>query len=204
MIIDNDYIAEQFSLLSKLMDIHGENSFKTKSYSVAAFTLEKLPSSLDGLPLEKITAIKGIGDAIGKKIQEIQQTGELHLLKEYIHKTPPGVIDMLNIKGLGPKKISTIWKEMEIETIGELLYACQENRLKLFKGFGEKTQLNVEENIEFYLRNQGIFLFAQVEMVFPQIKSYLEKIFLTDNLRVTGAYRRQELTISELEFVVNS
>ena len=147
MTIDNDYIAGQFSLLAKLMDIHGENSFKTKSYSVAAFTLEKLPTTLNGLPLEKITGIKGIGEAIGKKIQEIQQTGELRLLKEYIHKTPAGVIEMLNIKGLGPKKIATIWKDMEVESIGELLYACQENRLLLFKGFGEKTQQNVREAI---------------------------------------------------------
>ena len=92
---------------------------------------------------------------------------------------------------------------MEIESIGELLYACQENRLKLYKGFGEKTQQSIEENIEFYLRSQGIFLYAQVETVYPQIKNYLENIFLTDAVRVTGAYRRQELTINELEFVIN-
>ena len=124
MAIDNDYIAEQFSLLGKLMDIHGENSFKTKSYSIAAFTIEKLPN-LTGraAALDRITSIKGIGDAIGKKIQEIQQTGELGLLKEYIHKTPPGVIEMLEIKGLGPKKIATIWKEMEVE-IGRRVALC--------------------------------------------------------------------------------
>src|ERR1700729_1665586 len=100
MTIDNDYIAEQFSLLAKIMDIHGENSFKTKSYSVAAYTLEKLPQSLRELPPEQLTSIKGIGDAIGKKIQEILQTGELRLLKEYIGKTPPGIIQLLQIKGL--------------------------------------------------------------------------------------------------------
>src|SRR6201996_6001539 len=100
--IDNDYIAEQFSLLAKLMDIHGENSFKAKSYSVAAFTLDKLPP-VEGLPLEKVSAIKGIGDSIGKKILEIQQTGELKALKEMVHKTPAGGIEMLQIKGLGPK-----------------------------------------------------------------------------------------------------
>src|SRR5579872_6743991 len=160
--IDNDYIAGQFDLLAKLMDIHGENSFKTRSYSSAAFTLEKLPMPLEGLPLEKITAIKGIGDAIGKKIQEIQQTGELRLLQHYLANTPAGVIDMLKIKGLGPKKIATIWKEMEIESIGELLYACQENRLLLYKGFGEKTQLNVREAIEFRLRHIGSHLFADI------------------------------------------
>src|SRR6202035_3417238 len=137
---DNYYIADQFTLLSKLMDIHSENSFKTKTYSIAGFTIEKLPEQLSNLPQEKIFSIKGIGDATGKKIIQILETGELQVLKEYIQKTPPGVIEMLNIKGLGPKKIATVWKEMEIESIGELLYACNENRLLLYKGFGEKTQ----------------------------------------------------------------
>src|SRR5580698_7275821 len=204
MTIDNDYIASQFSLLGKVMDIHGENSFKTKSYSVAAFTLEKLPATLEGLPLEKITAIKGIGDAIGKKIQEIQQTGELHLLKEYIHKTPPGVIDMLNIKGLGPKKISTIWKEMEIESIGELLYACQENRLLLFKGFGEKTQQNVQEAIEFRLKHAGSHLFAEVEGYAQQIDGLLTKAFADERAAMTGDLRRQLEIVTKLQWVTTA
>ena len=70
---------------------------------------------------------------------------------------------MLQIKGLGPKKISTVWKEMEIESIGELMYACNENRFLLYKGFGEKTQNNIRDTIAFYLRSQGSFLFAEVE-----------------------------------------
>ncbi len=145
------------------MDIHGENSFKTKSYSAAAFSIEKLPEQLSAIPREKIFSIKGIGPSIGKKIIEILDTGELPQLHEIISKTPPGVIEMLRIKGFGPKKISTVWKEMEIESIGELLYACNENRLMLYKGFGEKTQKNIRDTIAFYLRNQGSFLFAEVE-----------------------------------------
>src|SRR5580658_6437689 len=179
MTIDNDYIAERFSLLSKLMDIHGENSFKTKSYSIAAFTLEKLPTPIRDIPTDKITSIKGIGDAIGKKIQEILETGELRLLQQYISNTPPGVIEMLRIKRLGPKKIATIWKEMEIESVGELLYACQENRLLLFKGFGEKTQLNVREAIEFRLRHIGSHLYADIEPYALLIDAQLKEAFPT-------------------------
>src|ERR1700757_3693805 len=148
--MDNYQIADSFSLLSKLMDIHGENSFKAKSYASEAFNIEKLPMQLSDTPHEKIFGIKGIGESTGKKIIELLETGELSALKEIISKTPPGIIEMLSIKGIGPKKISVIWKEIEIETIGELLYACQENRLKLFKGFGEKTQKSIEESIEFY------------------------------------------------------
>src|ERR1700740_1299456 len=103
MDMDNYYIADQFSLLSKLMDIHSENSFKSKSYAIAAFTIEKLPEQLSVMPQDKIFSIKGIGNTIGKKISEILESGELPVLKEFIGKTPPGVIEMLKIKGLGPK-----------------------------------------------------------------------------------------------------
>ncbi|NOT50559.1 MAG: DNA polymerase/3'-5' exonuclease PolX [Chitinophagaceae bacterium] len=201
--MDNVAIADIFSLLAKLMDIHGENSFKTKTYSIAAFNIEKLPMQLHETPREKLFGIKGIGESVGKKVIEMLETGKLHALEDYISKTPPGVIEMLNIKGIGPKKIHTIWKEMEIESLGELLYACNENRLTLFKGFGEKTQKNVQEAIEFYFLNQGHFLYAQLDAIFPQIEVYLKKLFAPDKVRVTGAYRRQALTIEELEFVVD-
>jgi DNA polymerase (family 10) len=200
--MDNNAIADNFSLLAKLMDIHGENPFKTKTYAVAAFNIEKLPGQLKDTPREKIFGIKGIGESVGKKINEMLDTGELSVLKEYLQKTPPGVTEMLNIKGIGPKKINTIWKELQIESIGELLYACDENRLLLYKGFGEKTQKNIKEAIEFYMQNQGSFLYASIDELFPQVNAYLEKLFSADAVRVTGAFRRQEPVIDELEFVI--
>ena len=202
--MDNSQIADQFSLLAKLTDIHGENSFKAKSYSSAAFAIDKLPLQLNETPRGKIVAIKGIGESTGKKIIELLDTGELKVLSEIIKKTPEGILELLNIKGIGPKKISTIWKEMGIETVGELLYACKENRLKLYKGFGEKTQLNVIETIEYYLNNKGSFLFGQVESTEPQITFYLEKLFSPGNVFVTGAFKRQLEVIEELEYAVNN
>jgi DNA polymerase (family 10) len=200
--MDNAAISEHFSLLSRLMDIHGENSFKTKTYSIAAFNIDKLPLQLKDTARENLFSIQGIGRSVGEKVIEMLDTGRLEVLDNLISATPPGLIEMLNIKGLGPKKIHTIWKEMEIESVGELLYACNENRLTLFKGFGEKTQQNVQEAIEFYLQNQGSFLYAQLDEIFPQIDSYLKKLFSAEKVNVTGAYRRQELTIDELEFIV--
>ena len=202
--MDNYQIAENFSLLSKLTDIHAENNFKAKSYSIAAFNIEKLPQQLSETPREKIAFIKGIGESSAKKIIELLETGSLKVLQELIEKTPLGVIEMLNIKGIGPKKISTIWKEMEIESIGELLYACKENRLKLYKGFGEKTQQNVIDTIEFYLSNQGSNLYPQVEVVEPQITAYLQKLFGNENIYLTGGFKRQMEIIEELEYVVKS
>ncbi len=200
--MDNGAIADNFDLLAKLLDIHGENSFKTKTYAIAAFNIEKLPMQLKDTPREKLFSIKGIGDSVGRKVIELLDTGKLDVLSEYISKTPPGVIEMLNIKGIGPKKIHTIWKEMEVESLGELLYACNENRLTLFKGFGEKTQKNVQEAINFYFLNQGHFLYAQLEDIFPQVENYLRKLFSPGKVCITGAYRRQALTIEELEFVI--
>ena len=201
--IDNYYIADQFSLLSKLMDIHAENSFKSKSYSITAFNIEKLPVELREMPAEKIASIKGFGDSTAKKIQEIVTTGELKALREYIEKTPPGVIEMLKIKGIGPKKICTIWKEMGVESIGELLYACEENRLLMYKGFGEKTQETVKESIEFYQKHQGSHLYAEIESYAWAIDRKVKDQFKDEKFEITGAFRRQMEVITELEWVTS-
>ncbi len=199
--MDNSQIADALSLLSRLMDIHGENSFRAKSYAIAAYTIEKLPVALNTLPHEKIFTIKGIGDAIGKKIIEMGQSGKLNALEAYLQKTPEGVLEMLNIKGLGPKKIAVIWKEMGVETIGELLYACNENRLLLFKGFGEKTQENVKTYIEFYLRSKGSYLYAGIEPFALGMQQQLQKQFPNHRFAHTGAFARQLETIDKLEWV---
>jgi DNA polymerase (family X) len=203
MAVSNEVIAESFSLLAKLMDIHGENPFKIKSYSAASFSIDKLTEELNIIPREKILSVKGIGPSIGKQIIEILDTGELPQLLEIISKTPPGVIEMLRIKGLGPKKISTVWKEMEIESIGELMYACNENRLMLYKGFGEKTQNNIRDTITFYLRSQGSFLFAEVEGYVHTIHKSLRESFPGHLISITGAFRRQLETIDKAEWIVS-
>lgn len=202
--VDNYFIADQFSLLAKLMDMHGENSFRSKTYSNAAFAIEKITEPLAELPEEKLFKIKGIGDSIGKKIIEMRETGRLRTLEEYIEKTPPGVLEMLNIKGLGPKKIATIWKEMGVESVGELLYACNENRLLLYKGFGEKTQLNVQESIEFYMRHQGSHLYAETEAYALAIDQTLKKQFPERRFALTGPFRRQAEIIDRLEWVTTA
>jgi len=200
--MNNSAIADSFSLLAKMMDINGENSFKAKSYSSAAFAIEKLPVQLQEIPLNEIEKLKGIGVSSSKKIQELLKTGTLIQLEEIIFSTPPGVVEMLKIKGIGPKKIHTIWKEMQLESVGELLYACKENRLKLFKGFGEKTQQTVIENIEFYFRNKGSFLYAQLIYGAEQFLLFLQQKFLKKRILITGEFARQIEIITLLEFIV--
>lgn len=201
--ITNDEIAAQFSLLAKLMDIHGENSFKAKSYAAAAFSIDKLLTPLAEMDRNAIFSIKGIGESAGKRILEILDTGQFSTLNEMIQKTPPGILEMLSIKGIGPKKIATIWKELEIETLGELLYACNENRLTLYKGFGEKTQQNIKEAIEFYMGTMGRYLYQQVE----EIQMELNKIMSTAlpyRFVCTGEFRRQLEVIDSLDWVTNA
>ncbi|WP_407527554.1 helix-hairpin-helix domain-containing protein [Lacibacter sp. MH-610] len=200
----NYEIADQFSLLSKLMDIHGENSFKAKSYAAAAFQIEKLPVQLADVEPSKIASYKGVGESTAKKVIEILQTGTLKALQDLIANTPPGVIEMLNIKGIGPKKIATIWHEMEIETVGELYYACQENRLLRYKGFGEKTQQTVMESIEFIEQHKGVHLYADVEAYVQAIDKNLKDHFPGERFALTGEFVRQMEVIHLVEWVTTA
>ena len=200
--MDNYAIADNFSLLAKLIDIHGDNSFKAKSYASAAFTIEKLPVQLSTLQANKISDLRGIGASIATKIVEQLTTSRLAELDSYIIKTPVGLFEMLKIKGLGPKKIATVWKELEIENIGELLYACNENRLLLYKGFGEKNQQSIKTSIEFYLNNQGHYLFSQIEEFATAFTIRLETD-LSYTFLPTGDFRRHAEVIHKLEWVTD-
>ncbi len=199
----NYEIADSFSLLARLMDVHGENSFKSKSYSSTAFAIEGLGFELSDYPAEKLEAVKGIGASGAKKIQELLATGKMQNLEDLLLSTPPGILEMMRMKGIGPKKIHTIWKEMEIETIGELLYACTENRLKMYKGFGEKTQQQIKDIIEFNLQNKGSYLYASVTEANEQI---LHLITQNANCAVVpgGAFLRQEPIINQLTFIADA
>ncbi|MFM1930427.1 MAG: hypothetical protein RL387_1755 [Bacteroidota bacterium] len=195
----NYEIAEYFSLLAKLMDIHGENPFKTKSYANAAFTLDKLTDPVSEMDPAQLFSIRGIGEAVGKKVQQIITTKHLDLLDEYIQKTPPGILEMIKIKGLGPKKIATIWKELEIESVGELLYACDENRLINYKGFGAKTQQNIKEALEFYLQHQGSYLYQELENITASLLLALTQNFPDEQHSITGGFARQMESLDFLE-----
>ena len=199
--MDNYDIAEQFSLLSKLMDIHGENSFKSKSYSSAAFAIEKLPQQIAALPPEKIFQIRGIGESVGKKVIGMLQTGELDVLREYLGNTPSGVLEMMNIKGLGPKKINVLWKDMKIDSIEELRKACEENRVADKKGFGEKTQQNILNSIRFQQQSAGKYLYKKVEAFADAITTKLKEKFPDQKIEITGEFRRQLEIIESLEWV---
>ncbi len=200
----NDDIAEHFSLLSKLTDIHGENSFKAKSYSNAAFTLDKLEREVADMSDAELYQQRNIGQSIGEKIRELLQTGRLESLDDIMARTPQDVLEMLNIKGLGPKKIHSVWKELGIEDIGELEYACTENRLVALKGFGAKTQLSICEAIAFYRASQGFHLWAHVEEEAQTLVAQLRKAIPQHRFELTGGVRRQEEVVEAIEIVTDA
>lgn len=202
--MENKPIARTFRLLSQLMELHEENPFKTKSIANAAFKIDKLLFSVAGKTQEELEKVDGIGKSTAAKVMELLQTGTITELQELLAKTPEGIVEMMGIKGIGPKKIAIIWKELGIENIGELYYACNENRLVEAKGFGFKTQEEIKKVIEFRMAGNGKFLYAQID---PEAHELLEEIrgIFPDALKhITGEIRRRNDIISELVIVVGS
>lgn len=185
------------------MDIHGEDSFRAKSYGVAAYNIDKLPKEAEDMDDTELFSMKGIGQGTGQKIRELIATGKMEALENMVAKTPPGVLEMMQIKGLGPKKIAVVWKEMGIETVGELEYACNENRLMTFKGFGAKTQESILQNIAFIRANQNFHLWAEVEGIANNLTTGLGRVNAGDRFALSGAMRRQMPTVEGLDIVTD-
>nr|WP_068890226.1 DNA polymerase/3'-5' exonuclease PolX [Pedobacter panaciterrae] len=206
--MENKTIARTLRLLSQLMELHNENPFKIKSVANAAFKVDKLPYTIKDKTLEEIAQIDGLGKSISSKVWELLQTGSMAELQTILAETPEGIVEMLGIKGIGPKKIAVIWKDLAIENIGELYYACNENRLIEAKGFGLKTQEEIKKVIEFQMAAHGKFLYAHTEgflnKLFEDLAVWLRNISGEPLLGVAGAYRRCLEIIEEIELVIGA
>ncbi|WP_316783395.1 helix-hairpin-helix domain-containing protein [Pedobacter frigiditerrae] len=206
--MENKPISRTLRLLSQLMELHEVNPFKIKSVANAAFKIDKLPFAIASKPLSDIEKIDGIGKSIASKVIELLETGTIKELEEILLQTPPGIVEMLGIKGIGPKKISVIWHDLQIENVGELYYACNENRLIEAKGFGLKTQEEIKKVIEFKMAANGKFLYAHIEPTVNQILTnlslWLNKVDDTALLEITGGYRRAVEIIEEALFVIGT
>ena len=203
MNITNRQIAKAFRLASQLMELHSENPFKIRSLQNAAFKIEKLNAPLSTMDSVDMASIEGIGKGLQSKISDYLNRQSFSDLDELLTRTPQGVIDMLSIKGIGPKKVLQLWKEIEIESVGELLYACNENRLITVKGFGEKTQKLIRDSIEFRISNAKNCLFPIAEFVSEEILKEAHGIFPDKEFLISGQTRRKCEIITALEFVSN-
>ena len=202
--MENKTISRKLRLLSQLMELHEVNPFKIRSIANAAFKVDKLPYPVAGKTFAELEKIDGIGKSIAAKVTELLETGTMAELEDMLAETPAGVIEMMGIKGIGPKKVAVIWRDLGIETVGELFYACNENRLVEAKGFGLKTQEDIRKVIEFTMASNGKFLYAKVE---PEAKALIEQIkslFPDGLVEFAGEYRRCCEIINKLVIVLGS
>jgi len=172
-VLTNKEIAKQINFLGKLMELHGENSFKTRAYTNAYLAIRKWPQPITDMETYAINNIAGIGKTISIKIRELLDTGEIQTMEQYKDKTPIGIQEILTIKGLGPKKVKVIWETLSIESIGELLYAINENRLVDVKGFGAKTQENLKNQLNYHVDSRGKLHYANALIL---VNEFLKKV----------------------------
>ncbi len=198
----NKEYANQFQTLAKLMELHEENSYRIKSYTNAYRIIRGISDPVHEMNLAEVKQVKGIGDAIGQKIQELRLDGKMKLLEEYKAQTPPGIVQLLGIKGLGVKKIKMLWNELEIQSPGELLYACNENRLASLKGFGQKTQANMQQQLEYFFQSIDKFHYAKLEEEAENLVLDIQETLGTELVSLTGKIRRLEPILEAIAILV--
>jgi DNA polymerase (family 10) len=200
--MENKEVSKILSTTAKLMELHGQNEFKIRSIQNAAFTVSKLEVPVKQLSEEELAGIKGIGKSISQKIHQLISEGVMPDLEVLLKDTPEGVVEMLSIKGIGPKKVAVLWKELEVVTPGELLYACNENRLVELKGFGIKTQDQIRKAIEFKISNKGLYHFAAVEKQAVVWLDEIKKIPFVKDVSFSGELRRKCEILTHASFVI--
>lgn len=204
--MENKEIAKKFKLLGQLLELKGENPFKIRSINNASFKIDKLGFRLKDQSVKELEAIDGIGKSTAIKITELLTIGSINELDQLLAEIPEGIVDMMSIKGLGPKKIKVIWDELGIDNVGELYYACNENRLVEAKGFGYKTQEEVKKGIEFKMANAGRFLYAKIEKTAIVYQLNFENLIRTLDkngaVLISGAFRRKCEIIDSLTFLI--
>lgn len=203
--ITNKDVAKILNEIGIYLELQGENPFKIRAYYNAARVIEKLPKNIKELVENgKLGQIKGIGDALSKKITTLVTTGHLPYYEELEKSVPKEVIKLLEIPGLGAKKVRKLWKELGIRNIGELEYACNENRLITLEGFGSKTQQKILQGIAFLKKYSDKFLLSEALEIAARVSSILELHPQVEKVSLAGSIRRKMEIIRNIDLVVES
>ena len=200
--MENDDLVDVLELLVKLWDVHAINEFKSKNLSFAIRGIDKYPNSVAKASEEELLLIPGVGKSVVKIIQDFAQKGSSVELEQIIEQTPPGLFQLLKIKGLGPKKVRSIWQELGITELDDLLLACQENRLETLKGFGKAVQENVLTYILFLKQNNKKLRIDKATYLSELLSTELSQHFA--KVGIAGDLRRNTEVIDELVFVVQT
>jgi DNA polymerase (family 10) len=203
--MDKEKVAEILVEIGTLLELKGENPFKTRAYLNAARTLESLTEPLGRLVEEKrLGEIKGIGDALQQKITELVATGKLKYYDDLKASVPPGLVEMLGIPGVGPKKVIALHSKLGIESIDQLEAACKAGKVATLEGFGEKTQGKILEGIQFKrtyaARHHLDTALEAAEPVLESLRAHPDVI----RCSIGGSLRRWRETIGDIDFLVST
>jgi len=200
--LDSATILKQLKLQAALMELHDENSFKIRGYQNAVFNLDKSDVDLTALGLQELEQLDGVGKGIAATIFEIATNGISEAMQQYFESTPEGIVELLDIKGIGPKKIKVLWKELGIESGHELKEAANSGLVAKLKGFGEKTQQTIIEALEFKEANANKLHYAEAELLSTEILEVLSTITEIEEASASGGLRRKLEVIDKIELLV--
>ncbi len=192
--------------IARLLELKGESAFKSRAYYNAARTVELMgEDELHRLVQEdKLKEVKGIGDALNEKLKELVLTGSLDYYEELKESIPESLLELLKIPGLGPRKVKALYDTLGITSLGELEYACRENRLVNLKGFGAKTQDNIMKGIEFIRRYQGQHYFSEAREVATGLLEEIKKFPALDRVSLAGSIRRCKELVKDIDLVAST
>jgi DNA polymerase (family 10) len=187
----NRELGAHLKQIAVYQELAGENPFKSRAFERAARIVEQHPESFTTLVAEdRMSGIKGIGKGIGDVLRELVTTGKSTVLEQLKAGFPAGLEELLTLGGLGPKRVRLLWQKLDISSIGELEYACRENRLLALEGFGEKSQSRILKAIAFKKQFQQMHLYAEAEAIASDLVERLERSKLFSAIHVAGSLRR--------------
>ena len=196
--MDNHEIVKALQLYASLAELHEENPFKYKAFASGAFNLRKIKDPLSDLQESQLLMIPGVGKSVARAIVEYSVSRRFPALEDLLAVTPTGLIAMLGVKGLGPKKVRMIWQELGIENVEDLFDACRQNRLVEVSGFGYKTQQTIMAAIEFSYGARGKFHLARVMPYAESFLAGMRLVFGDERHEFTSDYYRKSDVIENL------
>jgi DNA polymerase (family 10) len=197
-------VADILDEIGTLLELKGENPFKSRAYHNAARTITGLDQDLDALVQSKqLTSIKGIGEAIADKITALVTTGKLPYFDELQRSLPSGLMDMIRIQGLGPKRAKILYDQLKIKDIPSLEKACREGKVARLEGFGEKTQENILKGLEFLSQHAEQHRYDEALAAAEAVLSELKKIPEIERLSVCGSLRRHKEIIRDVDILAS-
>jgi DNA polymerase (family 10) len=207
MPVHNSDIADIFNRIADYLEIKGENQFRIRAYRNAARTISSLSGNITAMidNGEDLTDLPGIGKDLSEKIHQIVRTGTLKQLQELEKEVPPGLIKMMKMSMLGPRKVKAIYDELGISSISELEKSARAGKIRNLEGFGEKTEKKIIEEAE-RLKEQGenqrTPLVVAERIVEPYI-DYLKKSKGIKTIEVAGSFRRKKESVGDLDILVS-